>query len=547
MFVLWVTPAFAGTYYASPSGTASWSAAQNINTPCSLATANTNASAGNTVYLRGGTYTTNINPSNSGNQYNPIEFAAYKEESPLINVSGAPGVRLVSRSWIKVTGLRVTSNQYVVFMVNGASYNELSYNEFYGGSPGYVSRIQSIPWGPNNSVHNWFHHNTFHTNGSAYNCNDNGALMYVGGASSNANDGDGEDNYNTFENNIWYHGGHHTLSIGSRFNVIKNDVHWNPGWMTNPGGCPTDPADNGLYGNRLVMDVANVTYDKNPYHYNLWEGNRLGHAAPPPDDPTVGIFAHRSQNIIVRYNALFNSAGAGVEHWYGNPGRGMNSVFYNNTFYYNGINNTSNLSSNLFYHAWVRTTSNVGLVYKNNLFYRAGTGDIGGAGAGVVTDVNNWKAANGNPLFVNPDISNSSNSATLPNLNLQSGSGAIDGGIHLTTASGSGSNSTTLTVADAMYFQDGTWGSDLARGVTHFPDWIAIGTVDNVVEIQSINYKTNAITLKSQKTWNNGSYIWLYKRSDGQIVLHGSAPDLGAYEWGRYETDKIELRIIRQE
>ena len=62
-------------------------------------------------------------------------------------------------------------------------------------------------------------------------------------------------------------------------------------------------------------------------------------------------------------------------------------------------------------------------------------------------------------------------------------------------------NNTTLVVADAMYFQDGTWGSDLARGVTFFPDWIAIGTVTNTVQISSINYATNTITLASPMTW----------------------------------------------
>jgi hypothetical protein len=82
-----------------------------------------------------------------------------------------------------------------------------------------------------------------------------------------------------------------------------------------------------------------------------------------------------------------------------------------------------------------------------------------------------------------------------------------------------------------MFFQNGTWGSDLARGVTLFPDWIAIGTVGNVVQISSINYDTNVITLASPMTWADKAPIWLYKNSSGVRVLYGRAPDIGAHEF----------------
>ena len=64
-----------------------------------------------------------------------------------------------------------------------------------------------------------------------------------------------------------------------------------------------------------------------------------------------------------------------------------------------------------------------------------------------------------------------------------------------------------------------------------FPDWIAIGTVTNTVQISSVNYSTNTITLASPVTWNNGDPIWLYKKSDGFVVLVGAAPDYGASEY----------------
>src|SRR5208283_4351907 len=118
---------------------------------------------------------------------------------------------------------------------------------------------------------------------------------------------------------------------------------------------------------------------------------------------------------------------------------------------------------------------------------------------------------------------------------LQSTSPAINGGTYLTTATNSGSSSKTLTVADAQYFQDGTWGSDLSRpaaglGGTMQPDWIAIGTVTNTVQISAVSYgsynaSAGTITLASSMTWASGAPIWLYKKSDGTVVLAGSAPD----------------------
>ena len=62
-------------------------------------------------------------------------------------------------------------------------------------------------------------------------------------------------------------------------------------------------------------------------------------------------------------------------------------------------------------------------------------------------------------------------------------------------------------------------------------DWIAIGTVKNVVQISSIDYVTNTITLASPMIWADGASIWLYKKSDGVQVLYGKGPDMGAHEY----------------
>ena len=117
--------------------------------------------------------------------------------------------------------------------------------------------------------------------------------------------------------------------------------------------------------------------------------------------------------------------------------------------------------------------------------------------------------------------------STIPNLDLQSTSPAKDQGGPLTTvAAGDAGTGTSLVVSDASYFQDGTF----APAGRIQADYIAVGTVSNTVQIASINYATNTITLANSISRSSGQSVWLYKKSDGARVLYGTAPDAGAYE-----------------
>jgi hypothetical protein len=206
---------------------------------------------------------------------------------------------------------------------------------------------------------------------------------------------------------------------------------------------------------------------------------------------------------------------------------------YNNNFYHNGFGDPS--IDTQFKHGlciwsyWTYNNWPQNIVIKNNIVYnnynewRVGTSNI----LPQITYENNY---NQNPSFLNTDMSDKT-SVVLPDLRLQLGSLCIDAGIHLTQTNGSGSNSKTLVVDDAKLFQDGTWGSALTHGVTHFPDWIAIGTVTNIVEIAAIDYKTNTITLAAPITWTDKAKIWLFSNSSGKRVLNGTAPDIGAHEY----------------
>jgi len=119
------------------------------------------------------------------------------------------------------------------------------------------------------------------------------------------------------------------------------------------------------------------------------------------------------------------------------------------------------------------------------------------------------------PLFVNYAAND---------FHLRAGSPALNGGTNLTSANGSGTNSTTLVVNNANFFQDG-W---TVPGVQ--PDCLRIGASTTVcIAAGGINYSTKVITLASPVSWNASDPIYIYRISDGTTVLTGTKPDLGAF------------------
>jgi hypothetical protein len=165
-------------------------------------------------------------------------------------------------------------------------------------------------------------------------------------------------------------------------------------------------------------------------------------------------------------------------------GRSSTNCAFVNSIFYHANQNTS---GTVFY---VDTGAQATFREDYNLAYLSGTPAFSGGHNIVGSD----------PLLV--DVANL-------NFALQSGSPAKAAAGPLATAVGSGSSSTSLTVNDSEYFQDG-W----APGV--LADSITIGS-GSAVGIVSINYATHVITLAAARTWSNG---------DG--VKRAGFPDLGA-------------------
>lgn len=269
----------------------------------------------------------------------------------------------------------------------------------------------------------------------------------------------------------------------------------------------------------------------------LLEGNR--HINDPDADihtflitPNTGCGGVGSflDTIIIRHNETRNI---------GSVFLGTNSTGDSNVEIYNNTSRVNNVTNPTF-GSTAQVVDNSSLL--NNIFEDAvGATAVSKTGyiidgAGNTTNYNWWWMTTGSvtwaspagdeangPAFrnVNPQFVSSTDS------NLQAGSGAVDAGRHLTTVhvddTGTG---TTLVLTDAHSFQDGWAGVN--------PDWIAIGTVTNAVQIAAggINYSTNTVTLANSIPRSDGQSVWLYKNSKGIQVLWGSAPDLGAYERG---------------
>lgn len=557
--LFFTTGAFADTYWASPSGNASWANSRSDDplegvAACSLNTANDNVAAGDTVYLRGGTYNTHIFPGSSGTSDERITYEAYSSESPIIINTTTTyftyyhGIALIGRSYITVRGVTVgpdtsnTMNRYLMIS-RGGDYNEIDSCNFLGNMNGEMTRV----WKGNSSlgdeyspVHTWIHDSTFANTMKLY--ESGGAVYERMGLQIGDSSYDRATNYTTIEDNTFYCNPHHNIETFGEKTVLRNNFIYNAPCVENTtGGTPAYPPDsNGKYAHRNIQIYDGGGRDS---LHNLIEGNRFGPSGQPPENDGGDGFTLTAPGNIMRYNSIYDAQNNGILLKIGSSSYSDDNRIYNNTIYNSGRYEPPTAPQwqgcgIRFYSSERCPADNV---IKNNLIYSSDSSDIrhsdkGGGSANLNTILNNWCigsegecTSNGDPLFVDGTLVDvdSSQSLTVPDLELRSSSPAIDGGTHLTQTNGSGSNSKTLVVDNAFYFQDGTWGSALAG---HQPDWIAIGTVGNTVQISSIDYDTNTITLSSGKTWADNASIWLYKKSDGKIVLHGTAPDYGAFE-----------------
>ncbi len=484
-----------------------------VNSPWkTISKANQTLTAGDTVFIKAGTYNSYIAPTKSGTSSMRITYRNYGGDS--VDIQNASyGVLLDGKSYITVQGINFTNLDRFMYMQNGAHNNIIAYCNFdHGRSNAWTGSIIY-----KNSSYNWIHHSRFSHYGACTagygSGSDQGTTLDIGDEES-ATDAS---SYNVIEDSTLYHGGHHVMGVFSRYNTIRNNYFHNEAWS------------NGRGHRNLYLQGNEVNSG-----YTLFEGNRFGYSSRGCNNasPTVGSVAMSTSYNIFRYNKIYHSVayGLGTASYVSQGSQyslGSNNKIYSNTIFNSGYNIDPGYKGGSEDTAiWFSNSVNTGNQVKNNLYFA--NNQIHSGVTTKQTFSNNWNGdAQGDPKFVNATTTPPAdkNDASLPNLDLQSTSPAIDKGGALTTITSPTGSGNSITVSNSSYFQDGSYGP---AGVVQ-ADWIAVGTPSNVVQISSIS--GNTINLAKSINWTNGQSIWLYKKSDGVIVLYGTAPDAGAYEF----------------
>ena len=356
----------AGTYYVSPSGTASWSQCTNINTSCSATTAMTNAVAGDTVYFRGGQYEVGfcnaapcLSPSHSGTSGNPITFAAYLGETPVINgdATGHDNSYVIgsyNHDYIIWDGFTLQANDGVYMgsaILSTAHYCIIRNCTFNGGTrliPTNDNRpIIRLELGGNNKVQMC----KLYGGKSDHDVEDVGGIQWY------------HDLNDIIENNEIYNT---TAAINMKSEATGAMIRYN--WIHD--------VVRGIWGNASVsvMSSNNVTVHDNVVANATWCGinifpNKLN---PPEVQPTVN-------DLIIYNNTVYNTY-RGIAAPYGSVGHG--STIYNNIV--TGIN-----YKEFNIQAYFDSVSLVELDYNQ---WGAGTLSMYNGSTGPYTTLSAWRA-----------------------------------------------------------------------------------------------------------------------------------------------------------
>lgn len=312
-------------YWVSPTGAAASWAACKSDTPlsgasaCTLAQANAGALAGDTVWLRSGAtpYAESISPTNSGSAESRITFAGHPNETPTFTVTDDVlryAVRLSGDDYVTVRGIASEGSYAFFFIAYGSDYNEIAYSTFNNSqgmySLGIIQGHNSSNTDMAPSTHNWLHHNTFSRYGKITD-----PPVYSDSGTVRIQSGDGDtSNHNTVEQNVLFYGGHDAFDVGGTFNVIRNNVFHNEEAYfpyVPSGSPPNNTPSSGYFGNRNLI-LTNYGEDVATAFHTLVEGNRSGHSGMAPDDDGSFGIENAGVHSLIRYNAIYNTAGAGI-------------------------------------------------------------------------------------------------------------------------------------------------------------------------------------------------------------------------------------------
>jgi len=457
-----------------------------------FAKANATLEAGDTVYVRGGTYTESdfvnsfINPANSGRAGSYITYINYNHEEVILTGCNEPIRLIAGRDYIRINGFimdggSLETSTITMFARVKSNYNiikncTMRYCKLVSG--GWNTGIRIFPYSHHNKIAN----NTLHHIGCPQPPypDDIGEGIYV----------EKEAHHNLIENNDVSYVGHNCILIDGAYNIIRGNFIHNP-WGR---GCE-------LAGKQELFNKHNIYEDNDiAFSGNLADGSW----------PNYGMESDQPYGII-RFNRFYQNIGHGLEI-YGLYSWGSHTRAYHNVFSQNGT-----ISSGYTNHGYGVCINELpglpagafcDIVFKNNIisnnrysgvYYKPAETDPADH-----TVVNNHEDSHGSPQFADPGRYD---------FHLLAGSPCIDAGAFLTQTTGAGSG-TTLPVQDVGYFTD---GFGIVEG-----DLIQLSGQSATARIIGIDYDAHILYLDRSFNWNSGQGV--------SLAYSGVSPDIGAYE-----------------
>jgi hypothetical protein len=478
---------------------------------CTVDKANETLTAGDTVYIRAGTYDgETIQPSNAGSSESErITYTSYEGETVTFTAS-VYCVRLQETSYISVLNLRFIDCERNLY-IQASHHNNVGYCVFdtpMGPTTWAGSRIYD--GSQYNRIYNCVFSRYGNESGSEGAWDDNGCVLDIG----NDNDTDTSD-HNLVAGSTFFHGGHHILGVYANYNVVRWNTFHNEEWYA----CHRSSIG-GYCGNRNV--IVNSSYPDQNIR-NVIEENMIVFSGVPPDDDSSAGLGIRTQYNIVRRNIFYynDSSGVALSVMGGNYNDASNNSIYNNVFFHNGytlFNDWDPEKSGLLLARWVDDSAHnamTGVAIKNNIFHE---NQLYGIYYYYVQESDQFVEGNwdeeGDPGFVSISGEADPFDFSVFNFQLQETSPCVDSGAFLTRTTADGSDSTVIEVENAGYFSD---GHGLVEG-----DMIQLEGQDTAVTVTAVDYGGRTLTVDTALSWTSGTGV--------SFPYFGSAPDRGAFE-----------------
>lgn len=452
-----------------------------INPWKTLKPANEKAVAGDVIYLRGGVYSSYIQPANSGTVNAPITYRAVEGETSVLNGYAWPIYLYKGIKYIVIDEITVDGGDRDTSLVEVFAYIDGDHNI-----------IKNCTLTNLRTADSWW--KGIYITGS-YNKILNCSVSNVGHTIPDQATGIGdgiwaEGHHNLVEGNDIFNCGHNTVLLRGHHNIARGN-DWHSHWYRTAE--MHSPSGNNAH---LVMD-GNIIRDSS--------------GMTPGPCPASGVQSDSAGGLF-RRNIVIGNRGPGLAIW-GMVGAGIPKGFraIHNTFVGNDVGIESNQISENYAGEYSDIVLGNNIIVGNNnpgIRYKPSATDPADH-----LDVGNFKA--GDPLFV--DAANG-------DFRLQPGSPCLNAGIFLTRTREAGSG-TVIPVVDASYFID---GFGIVEG-----DTIQLQGTDEPLIIVAIDYATNTITVDRPVSWTSGQGVAL-----GRI---DTAPNIGAFE---YQEETMAIKSV---